>query len=210
MRSKNSYLLSAKKHWKLLKYSTFFIARRILIILISLFCLPSSGYTEKVKNPDFRAVEAAYLRNFAHYVNWPENTFSNDLAPWHICVLGDDPFGELLENTLQGRSVKDRPFSIFRTHKISELDHCQIVYVAYMISMSRRAAIAELKKLPILTVSDAPEFLQEGGIIRFDISDYVKININLDQARSSSLNIQTKMLEVSSEVVDHGTIRHLR
>jgi hypothetical protein len=210
MRSKNSYLLSAKKHWKLLECSTFFIGRRTLIILISLFCLPSLLYAEQVKKPDFRAVEAAYLRNFAQYVNWPVETFANDLDPWHICVLGDDPFGELLENTLQGRSVKDRPFSILRTHKISDLDHCQIVYIAYMISMSRRAAIAELKNQPILTVSDAPEFLQEGGIIRFDIRDYVQININLDQARSASLNIQTKMLEVSNEVVDHGAVRKLR
>jgi hypothetical protein len=210
MRSKNSYRLSAKKNWKLLECRTFPIVRRIFLILISLFCLPSLVYAEQDKKPDFRSVEAAYLRNFAHYVNWPEEAFANDHDPWHICVLGDDPFGELLENTLQGRSVKDRPFSILRTHKISELDHCQIVYVAYKISMSRRAAMAELKNLPILTVSDAPEFLQEGGIIRFDITDYVQININLDQARSASLTIQTKMLEVSNEVVDHGAVRQLR
>ena len=186
------------------------IRNSCLVALISLLCLPLFAHTEEIANTSFRAVEAAFLRNFAHYVTWPQDTFSNDLAPWNICVLGDDPFGELLENTLQGRSEKDRPFSIFRTHRVSELDHCQIVFVAYQISMSRRAALAELKNLPILTVSDAPEFLQEGGIIRFDISDYVQININLDQARSASLNIQTKMLEVSNEVVENGVLRKLR
>ncbi len=202
--------LNEKKYWKQSKPKTFRIAGNYLLALLFLFCAPSQLFAEQVKQANFRAVEAAFLRNFAHYVTWPEDTFADEQASWHICVLGDDPFGEILENTLQGRSEKNRPFSIFRTNSISELDHCHIVYVAYKISMSRRAAIAELKELPVLTVSNAEEFLNEGGIIRFDITDYVQININLDQARSALLKIQTKMLEVSYEVVENGSVRKLR
>ena len=57
---------------------------------------------------------------------------------------------------------------------------------------------------PVLTVADAPGFLREGGIIRFQVGDYVEMSVNLDQARSASLKIQTKMLEVTREVVENG------
>ena len=46
--------------------------------------------------------------------------------------------------------------------------------------------------------------MQEGGIIRFQVGDRVEMSINLDQARAVSLLIQTKMLEVSIEVLENG------
>jgi hypothetical protein len=59
-------------------------------------------------------------------------------------------------------------------------------------------------------VGDAPDFLQEGGIIQFQIEDRVEMSINLDQARSASLAIQTKMLEVSRNVVENGVVKNWR
>jgi len=52
--------------------------------------------------------------------------------------------------------------------------------------------------------------LREGGIIRFQVSDRVEMDVNLDQARSASLKIQTKMLEVAHEVLENGVVRSRR
>jgi stage V sporulation protein SpoVS len=90
------------------------------------------------------------------------------------------------------------------------LDQCQILYIAYKVSASRRAVLAKLKGRPVLTVSNARGFLREGGIIRFDVADYVKINVNLDQARAVELAIQTKMLEVSNDIIENGKLRKVR
>ena len=163
-----------------------------------------------IAESDPRNVEAAFLRNFAHYVSWPGSVFSDDRSPWHICILGSDPFGRVLENTFKGRTEQGRAFTILRTDVPVNLEQCQIVYMAYELSASRRAALAKLKDQPVLTVSNAPGFLQEGGIIRFDVSDYVRISVNLDQARAASLEIQTKMLEVSYDVVENGKVRKVR
>ncbi len=59
-------------------------------------------------------------------------------------------------------------------------------------------------------MGDAPEFLREGGTIRFQVDDRVRLSINLDQARVAALVIQTRMLEVSSEVLDNGIVRKMR
>jgi hypothetical protein len=187
-----------------------FLHLSCLLGLLLLVDLTSFAASQELKQSNPWYVEAAFLRNFAHYVTWPESAFSDDQSPWRICILGNDPFGELLENTLKGRTEKGRSFAIQRTNKPSELRHCQIVYLAFMVSMSRRAALAELKNLPVLTVSNAPSFLEEGGIIRFDVRKYVEMSINLDHAHAASLSVQTKMLEVSRNVIVNGKVRKMR
>jgi hypothetical protein len=54
-------------------------------------------------------VEAAFLRNFARYVSWPPRAFVDDRAPWTICVLGEDHFGDALPDTLRGRTEQGAP-----------------------------------------------------------------------------------------------------
>jgi len=156
-------------------------------------------------------VEAAFLRNFARYVTWPVQAFANDRAPWHICVLGSDGFlDEVLERTLQGRMEQGRAFEIFRAKTTDQLPACHIVFVGYDNAARRRAALEVFKGRPVLTVGDAPEFLEEGGVIRFQVGQNVEMSINLDQARAMSLSVPTKMLEVSREVVENGALRRLR
>lgn len=155
-------------------------------------------------------VKAAFLRNFTHYVSWPAAAFADDRARWRICVLGNDPFGDVLDQTLSGRVEQGRAFQTLRAATLNDMPNCQIVFIAYKDAAKRRAVLAELKKSPVLTVSDAPEFLQEGGIIQLQTTDRVEMSINLDQARSASLVIQTKMLEVSREVVENGVVKNWR
>lgn len=168
----------------------------------------AAGQELKTENPN--KVKAGFLRNFAHYVSWPASSFANGSSPWHVCVLGSDPFGQVLEKTFTGRTEQGRTFEIFRSEKLENLPSCQIMFIAYNDAARRRAALAELKNRPVLTVGDAPDFLQEGGIIRFQVRDHMEMSINLGQARSVSLKIQTKMLEVAHEVVENGTTRRLR
>jgi hypothetical protein len=175
-----------------------------------LLWLPVSAATQDINKVDPFNVEAAFLRNFAHYVNWPSHSFPDKNSPWYICVLGNDPFGKVLENTVKGRTEQGRPFEILRSNNLSDLDQCQIMYIAYTVSASRRAVLAKLKDRPVLTVSNAPGFLREGGIIRFDVADYVRINVNLDQARAAELAIQTKILEVSYDIIDKGKLLKTR
>lgn len=152
-------------------------------------------------------IEAAFLRNFARYVIWPPQAFADDRAPWNICILGNDPFGDVLEKTFQSRTEQGRSFELFRADALHELPRCQIVFIAHKDAAKRRAVLAELKSLPVLTVADASGFLQEGGIVRFQVGEHVEIGINLDQARSVAMTIPAKMLEVAREVKENGVVR---
>ncbi|MBI3369674.1 MAG: YfiR family protein [Burkholderiales bacterium] len=153
------------------------------------------------------AVEAAFLRNFARYVVWPGSAFANDRAPWTICVLAAEHFDDTLEKTFVGRSEQGRRFEIVRARALEQLQGCQIVFVGTANATLRRAVLSELRRQPVLTVGEAPEFLEEGGIVRLLAGDRIEMGINLDQARAASLAIPSKMLEVAHEVYENGALR---
>lgn len=182
----------------------------VCALLLILLCLPCPAPAQEAAKANPITVEAAFLRNFARYVTWPSHAFTSDRSPWRVCVLGGDPFGAILANTFQGRTEQGRSFEFFWAENIDDLPPCHIVFMAYKDAAKRRAALAALAKRPVLTVGDTPGFLQEGGIVGFHVSDRVEISVNLDQARSASLKIQTKMLEVTREVVENGTTRRRR
>ncbi|WNB76642.1 YfiR family protein [Methylomonas koyamae] len=181
--------------------------RTLRLLALLLFSLaPNSASAQE--NP-YR-VKAAFLRNFAHYVGWPSQALPDSGSPWCVGILGPDPFGEILDDTLRGRSEQGRGFRIVRAERLTELPLCQLVYIGYTEASQRQEALAELRNKPVLTVGDAPEFLAEGGVIGFVVDERVGMNINLDQARAVSLTIQTKMLEVSAGVLFNGTMRRMR
>ncbi|WP_332741671.1 YfiR family protein [Hydrogenophaga sp.] len=181
-----------------------------VIALLCMLHLPGLVASQELAPANPNRVKAAFLRNFAHYVRWPAEAFPHSSTPWHICVLGPDPFGDILETSLQGRKEQGRSFEVFRAEALDQLPSCQIVFLAYKDDARRRAVLDKLKNKPVLTVGDAPEFLREGGTIRFQVDDRVRLGINLDQARVAELVIQTRMLEVSSEVLDNGVVRKMR
>lgn len=181
-----------------------------VIALLWMLHLPGLVASQELALANPNRVKAAFLRNFAHYVGWPADAFPNSSTPWHICVLGPDPFGDILETSLRGRTEQGRSFEVFRAETLDQLPSCQMVFLAYKDDTRRRAVLDKLKNKPVLTVGDAPEFLREGGTIRFEVDDRVRLSINLDQARIAALTIQTRMLEVSSEVLDNGVVRRMR
>lgn len=182
-------------------------------LLAGLLCLLScslgcAAQELSVDNP--YKVQAAFIRNFAHYVNWPERSFTSDKESWRVCIAGPDPFGQVLEQTLNGREEQGRSFRVIRSDDVEVLAKCHIVFIGYKDAAKRRYAMEWLKRKPILLVGESPGFLREGGVISFQTGDRVRMGVNLDQAKAASLIIQTRMLEVSSEVLENGSIHHLR
>jgi len=189
----------------------FRIGRWVLVAGLLLALRPPGGAAAQDGAAEKPArVEAAFLRNFARYVNWPASAFAGERSPWQVCILGDNHFDNALEATFQGRTEQGRLFEVVRSSRLDQLPACQIVFIDLPQASERRAALRELKKQPVLTVGRAAEFLAEGGIIRLVAGERIEMSINLDQARAVALTIPSKMLEVSREVMENGTLRRWR
>src|SRR5688572_19604719 len=63
----------------------------ILVFAVTLpFCRSQVSSTET-------KLKAAYLFNFARYTEWPVAALPESDSPITIAILGDDPFGEILD-----------------------------------------------------------------------------------------------------------------
>src|SRR5687767_6577948 len=84
----------------------FAIAGRLVLLLCSAGLAAGQGVADE---PSEYAVKAAYLAKFPSYVEWPPAAFDAPDSPVVICVVGDDPFGPLLDDVLAAQQVQGRP-----------------------------------------------------------------------------------------------------
>jgi YfiR/HmsC-like len=144
-------------------------------------------------------IKAAYLYNFTKFISWPETT----AATFNICVVGDDPFNDLL-NGLESKNALGKPIRILRYSSLGEVKNCQIVYFDNTdrlpnIVLPNALLVGNLNDS--LTVSSQPFFAESGGMIGFVLEEEkVKLHINLKALKQGGLGISAKLIEVSTLV----------
>jgi len=148
-------------------------------------------------------VEAAYLFNFGKFVAWPPGAQAD--SPFLICVLGDDPFGPILDRTVTGETVKDRPVHGKRISRPQDATACSILYISSSESARLSRILPVIQEAPVLTVSDIPGFAQQGGMIQFVLRDgRVRFEVNLAPTRRNGLTLSSELLKVAVEVFRGG------
>jgi hypothetical protein len=140
-------------------------------------------------------VKAVFLFNFAQFVEWPPSAFSETQAPLVIGVLGEDPFGAFLDETVRGEKVNNRPLLVERYHRVDEIKSCHVLFVSQSEAARLEEIVAGLKGRSILTVSDAAGFAGRGGMIRFTTeNNKIRLRINVEAAKAAELTISSKLL----------------
>lgn len=170
---------------------------------IALAFLISSGLTSSAQMAATKEyqIKAAFLFNFAQFVDWPPAAFPNPDSPFRIGILGDDPFGPALDQTIQGETIHNRKLIIQRSQRAEDLKDCNLVF----ISRSEKGRMGEI--LPkfnagvILTVSEVEGFTRRGGIINFYLEgNKVRFEINPAAAQREGLKISSQLLSLGKIV----------
>jgi hypothetical protein len=180
--------------WKDLSCIWFILAGVLLSdgLKLSAQTLPSKEYQ----------VKAVFLFNFAQFVEWPTNAFSDAHSPLVIGVLGDDPFGNFLDETVRGETVDNHPLVVRRYRHVDEINECHILFVSQSESKQLKEIFSKLNGRAILTVGDFEDFAKDGGIIRFlNENNKIRFRINLDSAKAANLTISSKLLRLA-EIIE--------
>lgn len=153
-------------------------------------------------------LKAAFLYNFAQFVEWPPTAFAETNSPLVIGVLGIDPFGEVLDETVRGEVVQGRRFKVERYRRVDEALGCHILFISQSEDRRLEAIIAALRGRPILTVSDIDPFVPRGGMIRFlTEGNKIRLRINVTATREAKLTVSSKLLRAAKEVVETDSVR---
>ena len=139
-------------------------------------------------------VKAAFLYNFAKFVDWPDDAAGSS-KPLVIAVFGSDPFGPVLDQTVQGRLVRGRPVIVRRPTRIADLLPCHILFVSSAEKNRVNEILQALGGAAVLVVGEMDGFLRLGGTIAFSVEqDKVRFEINAGAARYNGLKIDSKLL----------------
>lgn len=124
-------------------------------------------------------VKAAFLFNFARFVEWPADAFLSADSPLQICILGQDPFGRDFEQMIEDKTVSGHRIEIAHPEGVPQARACQILFIALPDKQQMLPVLQGLKGASVLTVGDAPGFAKMGGIINFVLDDNrVRFEIN--------------------------------
>ncbi|MDB6019022.1 MAG: YfiR family protein [Pedosphaera sp.] len=168
----------------------------IFLLAAALAFIPVTAGAQAAASKEYQ-IKSAFLFNFAQFVEWPANTFTNAEAPFCIGILGEDSFGRALDETIQGETIQNHKLLIQRSQRLEDLQACQLVF----ISKSEKGRVAEvLSKLGdrrILTVSELPGFASRGGMINFYLEGKkVRFEINPAAAQREGLKISSQLLSL--------------
>lgn len=145
-------------------------------------------------------IKAAFLYNFAKFIEWPANAHVADAQNFTIGILGPDPFGQDIA-VIAGKLVKGKPLRVVRGLTLEELKGCQVLFIGTAAPAELARTLGALKDKPILTVGESEGFARRGGMIHLmTVENKVRFEINAQGAEEAGLKISSHLLRLAKIV----------
>jgi len=177
--------------------------KHMVALALNLTALTAAGLpaaAQEASHSEYQ-VKAAYLFNFAKFIEWPPKTFSAMESPLVIGVFGDNPFAGHLEKTLQNKVINNRPVTVRYTRNLADLKGCHILFISASENKRCREVLDAIDGSGVFTVTEnSDRFLQTGGMLNlFTDQEKVRFEINDAAARRAGLKISSRLLLLASK-----------
>jgi hypothetical protein len=159
-----------------------------------------SGETLNAQQVDEYQVKAAFLYNFAKFVEWPAEAGG---APevLTICVLGRDPFGQALDDVIAGKIIAGRPLALRRLTDARHTGGCSILFISSSENIRSLSSLKSDEKRGVLTVGEAGNATAECVAIKFTLEGgKIRFEINLAEVQEEKLRLSSKLLSLATVV----------
>lgn len=158
------------------------------------YCLLFSASPTYADNFNEYQVKAAFLYNLARMVEWPNESASTPLV---MCFMGEDVFGSTTDG-IANKTIRNRTLAFRKNIALRDIEICHILYISPSELSNVTTIVKTLANRAILTVGDAEEFTERGGMVNL-IRDNERINIevNLKRAEKSGLKISSRLLTLA-------------
>jgi hypothetical protein len=144
-------------------------------------------------------VKAAFLYRFGTYVEWPVIKAAGD--PITIAVLGAPSVAMLLSDYVPGRNIQGRPVEVRSITRIEDVRDAELLFIGREHSAMLSELVEALGKQPVLVVADAPDGLQHGAMVNFQLVDQrVRFEISQRNAKAAGLVLSSRLLSAAIRV----------
>jgi hypothetical protein len=149
-------------------------------------------------------VKATFVFQFSRYAEWPAATMAvAQRLPFKVCSVADGGFDRSLDKVLEGETVAGRPMARVVPDTLQDARACQILFIGDIEPERVKSLLTSVERQPVLTVGDAPDFLEWGGQIRL-VRDgtRVRFDINLPAARLNNIVLRSQLLRIARKVIN--------
>jgi hypothetical protein len=175
------------------------LIRLLAIILLIILPAPFSfGQGDSV--PQEYLIKAKYLLNIPLFTEMSSQKKGD--TSYAICLIGSTPMESVLAPS-EGKLIKNRPLGIRRVEDLSQLDHCQVLFIAASERYRLQRVLPDAHRLGILTISDMRDFTKLGGIVSLvSVNNRITYDLNLVAARSAGILFSTHILKLANDVIN--------
>jgi hypothetical protein len=171
-----------------LRKMTFFV------LSVGLLLVAAPGHAQSPAPSEYQ-LKAAFLYNFAKFTDWPPEAFADAKSPFTIGILGDNPFGSDLEQTVAGKKISEHPITIQTFRSATDATNCHILFISPSQKERFPAIIQSLRGTTVLTVSETERFIEAGGMVNFvEEASKIRFQINDEAAKVARLKISSRLL----------------
>ena len=144
--------------------------------------------------------KAAFVLNFARYVEWPASAFSSREAPLTACLVGRDALGASLA-ALEGRAVQSRTLKVRRGVAPDDVRGCHLIFIAESEERRIVPIVRSVAMQPVLTVSDTERFIDIGGGIGLVFGDdRLQFEVNRQALDQAQLKASAALLKLARNI----------
>lgn len=169
-----------------------------IMLLIILPSAVASGEGDNV--PQEYLVKAKYLLNIPLFTEMPSQKKS--ATSYTICMVGGTPLETILAPS-EGKQIKSRPLAIRRVEDLSQLDSCQVIFIAASERYRLQQLLPAAHRVGIMTISDMRDFTKLGGMVSLvSVNNRITYDLNLVAARSAGISFSTQILKLANDVIN--------
>lgn len=145
-------------------------------------------------------VKATFLHRFASFTEWPDGYFDQPGQPLVLCIAGYDPFGQVLDEAVDGELAAGRLIDLRRFDRVERGTGCHVIFVSAGPGQTVARGLELLQGEPVLTVTD-DAISSARGMIHFEIAENrVRFHIDEAQASREGLAISSRLLGLALTV----------
>jgi hypothetical protein len=173
-----------------------------LLLLLATGGQPASAQDAQVPEADLKA---AFLYNFTKFVEWPADAFAREDSPFIVGIFGDDDFVRTMKTLLQDKKAHGHPFLVRKLTNIQDGKNCQILFFRESESKKMGSSYESIKRLPVLTVGESDDFLDQGGMFNLFFEDkQLRFEVNPATAENAKLTVSSKLLRLAKNIRKGG------
>jgi hypothetical protein len=145
-------------------------------------------------------VKAVFLINFAEFIRWPDNSFSENPKQFYFCAFhSKTPVISILKRVIANESARGRKLIFKQIGSQEELKDCQVFYFNSSDQSRFIEYLPLLQQRSILTVSDNENFIHNGGMIAITKNRRrLHPTINVSNLKKAGLKASAKLLELAT------------